>query len=35
MGVGLSELRVSAFYSGHRQITNTAYKRYTNMLNVG
>jgi len=33
-GVGLSELHVSAFYSSHHQVTNTAYKRYTNMLNV-
>jgi len=35
MGVALSELHVSAFYSGHHQVTITDYKRYTNMLNVG
>ena len=35
MGVGLSELHVSAFYSGHHQVTIADYKRYTNMLNVG
>jgi len=33
-GVGLSELHVSAFYSGHHQVIITNYKRYTNMLNV-
>jgi len=31
MGVGLSELHVSAFYSGHHQVTITAYKWYTNI----
>jgi len=32
--VALSKLHVSAFYSGHHQVTITAYKTYTNMLNV-
>ena len=27
-GVGLSELHVSAFYSGHHQVTILNYKRY-------
>jgi len=35
MGVGRSELHVSAFYSYHHQVTICAYERYTNMLNVG
>jgi hypothetical protein len=30
-GVGLSELHVSASYSGHYQVTITDYKRYTNI----
>jgi hypothetical protein len=28
---GLSKLHVSAFYSGHHQVTITNYKRYTNL----